>query len=348
MKTVNVKASKEYTVTIGRNLDFPEIIKTCTDSRRCVVVSDDIVWELYGDEFCNRLILSGFSVSVYIMLHGEENKTFETVAEIAESFSDFSLTGCDFAIALGGGIVGDCCGFASSIYLRGIDFIQVPTTYLAAIDSSVGGKTGVNTDYGKNLIGAFHQPVGVICDSSFLDTLPNEIFTAGACEALKYGVLRSADLFDRIENTKDNIEDIICECIKIKADVVAEDEFDCNNRKLLNLGHTFGHAIEKSTDFAISHGHAVGLGMLIIANAAQEMGLCEQGVSDRIKGKLDQFGIDTDLSRFSADELIEISLSDKKRRGRRINFVFPSSVGECFLYETDIERISDILKRGLK
>ena len=348
MKVVNVKASGKYDVTIGQNLDFADMIKKITDSRRTVVVSDDIVWDLYGEQFCENLIGNGISCSIFVMRNGEESKTLDTVNEITECFSDFELTRTDFAIELGGGVVGDCCGFASSIYLRGIDFIQIPTTFLAAIDSSVGGKTGVNTEYGKNLLGAFHQPIGVFCDTEFFNTLPDEIFTAGCCEALKYGVLKSEKLFDKIEDTKDNIEEIVYECVKIKADIVCEDEFDKGERQLLNLGHTFGHSIEKISNFNISHGHAVGLGMIIASAIAESSDLCEKGVSEKIRTKLVKMNVNTDLSRFDIDEIYETALSDKKRKGNEISLVLPKKIGECFLYKTEIANVRELLKRGLK
>ena len=285
MKSIKVRTSQPYNVIIGSKLldNIAGEVSEIKKPGKCIIISDDIVWALYGERVKNNLINGGYTVCECVFPHGESSKTMDTVETLLQCCFENQLTRYDFAIALGGGIVGDVTGFMSSIYLRGIDFIQIPTTLLAAIDSSVGGKTGVNSSFGKNLIGAFHQPVKVICDTDTFNTLPDDIYTAGICEALKYGVIKDKDLFDKILSENTNIEDTVYRCIEIKAQIVENDEFDHGERQLLNFGHTLGHSIEALSDYEISHGHAVGLGMLLITKACENKNICENGVYDRIK-----------------------------------------------------------------
>lgn len=342
MNTVNVKTSKPYEVRIGNGLinNIASEIHDIKKPGKCIIVSDDNVFSLYGERVKNSLTQAGYTVYEAVFPHGEESKNMETALSLLTAFFEAGLTRSDFAIALGGGIVGDVCGFVSSIYLRGIDFIQIPTTLLAAIDSSVGGKTGVNTEYGKNLIGAFHQPVQVICDTNTFETLPYEIYTAGICEALKYGVIRDRELFEAIG--KADIEDIVCRCVQIKADIVANDEFDHGERQLLNFGHTFGHSIEALSNFEISHGHAVGLGMLIITRSCEKQGLCENGISIQIEKALKCFEIKTDIS-YSEKELTAHAMSDKKRKGNKITLVIPEAIGKCVLHTISTDKLEEFI-----
>ncbi len=342
MKKINVKTSKPYEVRVGKGT-LKNIAREILDIKKpgkCIIISDDIVFSLYGESVKKSLTDAGYTVYEAVFSHGEESKNMETALSLLTAFFEAGLTRSDFAIALGGGIVGDVCGFVSSIYLRGIDFIQIPTTLLASIDSSVGGKTGVNTEYGKNLVGAFHQPKLVVCDTDTFSTLPYEIYTAGICEALKYGIIRDEDLFYAIEST--DVEDIVCRCVKIKADIVENDEFDHGERQLLNFGHTLGHSIEALSDFKISHGHAVGLGMLIISRACEKKGLCEKGISDEIEKALKRFYIDTDIS-YTAKEMAGYAMSDKKRKGDKITLVIPEKPGKCVLYTISTDDLEEFI-----
>ncbi len=342
MKIVNVNTAKPYEVVIGQGLlnNIVGEIGKVKKAGKCIIISDDNVWSLYGEKLKASLTNGGYTVSEAVFPHGEESKNMETVLSLLNAFFEAGLTRTDFAIALGGGIVGDICGFVSSMYLRGIDFIQIPTTLLAAIDSSVGGKTGVNTAYGKNLVGAFHQPIHVICDTDTFETLPAEIYTAGICEALKYGVIRDKELFYSIGNGQ--IEEIVDRCVQIKADIVANDEFDHGERQLLNFGHTFGHSIEALSDFKISHGHAVGLGMIIISRACENNGLCEKGISEEIEKSLRCFEINTDIS-YSPKELASYAMSDKKRKGNTITLVTPEKLGKCVLHTISTDKLEEFI-----
>ena len=218
----------------------------------------------------------------------------------------------DVIIALGGGVVGDLAGFVSSTYLRGIKFVQIPTTLLAAVDSSVGGKTAIDLKAGKNLAGAFYQPQVVLCDYSTLDTLPEEVFNDGCAEVIKYGVIASEELFEKcFKGIKENIEDIIYECVRIKRDIVAKDEFDIGMRQLLNYGHTIGHAIEACSNYEITHGSAVAIGMILITKAAVKLDICGENTLIRLEKLIKLCGLPYD-THYGVSELYEIMLSDKK------------------------------------
>ncbi|MBR5516092.1 MAG: 3-dehydroquinate synthase [Clostridia bacterium] len=347
MLSLNVKTSKPYNVLIGAGLldSVAKEISILKKPGKCIIVSDDIVWALYGEKVKADLENAGYNVCEFVFANGENSKNMETVLSILECCFENQLTRSDFAIALGGGIVGDITGFASSIYLRGIDFIQIPTTLLSAIDSSVGGKTGVNCSYGKNLIGAFHQPIKVICDTNTFSTLPYDIYTAGICEALKYGVIRDAALFDEIASMEFDIEKTVYRCIEIKAEIVEKDEFDHGERQLLNFGHTLAHSIEALSDFEISHGHAVGLGMLLISKACESKNLCAKGVSDKIKKALEDYNIEYN-NKFSAKELCFAALNDKKRKGDSITLVIPEYMGKCSLYKIKISELEEFITAG--
>ena len=344
MLKLNVKTSKPYDVIIGKGL-IENIGKEITDIKKpckCIIVSDDNVWALYGEKIKRSLINVGFEICECVFKNGEGSKNMETVLSLLECCFENQLTRSDLAIALGGGIVGDVCGFMASVYLRGIDFIQIPTTLLSAIDSSVGGKTGVNCKYGKNLIGAFRQPIKVICDTDTFNTLPDDIYTAGICEALKYGVIRDKKLFYDISDRSFNMEEMIYRCVEIKAEIVANDEFDHGERQLLNFGHTLAHSIEALSEYKISHGHAVGIGMLLMAKACEKKGLCESGASDSIKTALINYNVNDAIS-FTPKELSEIALKDKKRKGDGITIVIPEYIGKCSLHNIKISELEEFI-----
>ena len=252
------------------------------------------------------------------------------------------LTRSDMLVALGGGVVGDLAGFAAATYLRGIRFIQVPTTLLAAVDSSVGGKTAIDLPAGKNLAGAFCQPSLVLCDIDTLNTLPLEVFRDGCAEVIKYGVLYDPDLFDTLSNDGLSFdrESVIARCVELKRDVVMEDEFDTGSRMKLNLGHTIGHGVEARSHFDISHGKAVAIGMAIVSRAS--------GCIDthRIIRALEQFGLPTHTE-YTADELYAYTLSDKKRSGGSVSLIIPRAIGDCTISPTNIENLKSFIEAGL-
>ena len=256
-------------------------------------------------------------------------------------FAERELTRADFVVALGGGVVGDLAGFAAACYMRGIDCVQAPTTLLAAVDSSVGGKTAVDLPMGKNLVGAFHQPKLVLCDTDVIAKLPQPLLRDGAAEMIKCGVLRDEELFRAMADGswRNDLEDAIARCVSIKRDYVDEDEFDNGARQFLNLGHTFGHAVEKSTGFTLSHGQCVAIGMVMAFRAA---GVPE----DELLRALENCGLPT-ASPCGLDELCAAAMLDKKRRGGAVTLVLPEKIGKCALKRVPVAELRDWFERGM-
>jgi len=350
MKKVTVSATKEYDVVIGKGLleDCGKMIVKTVGKSNAAIITDDIVDSIYGEKVEKSLCECGIKVSKFVFKNGEESKNLETYCEILEFLAENKLKRNDIIVALGGGVVGDIAGYAAATYLRGIKFVQIPTTFLAAIDSSVGGKTAVNLKAGKNLAGAFHQPSLVICDTQTLETLSADRFADGAAEAIKYGVLDGEELFEKIASGDyiAEIEDIIAKCVEIKAEVVKNDEFDTGMRQLLNLGHTIGHAIEKCSNFEITHGHAVALGMLYISRAAYKLKLVEKDISDKILNALIKNNLPVSCS-FSPEELSEAAGSDKKRNADTINFIIPKDIGDCVIKPLNPQDLLKIISAGM-
>ncbi|MBQ9849706.1 MAG: 3-dehydroquinate synthase [Clostridia bacterium] len=345
MKSVRVPASKEYEVIIGSGIisTLGEKCVSLLGKRRCIVITDSNVAPLWLGKAVDSLEKSGIDVITYIFPAGEESKSAKTLFDILEFMADNRLTRTDFAVALGGGVTGDMTGLAASLYLRGIPFVQVPTTLLAAVDSSVGGKTAVNLTAGKNLMGAFYQPSLVVCDTDTLSTLSPEIFADGMAEVIKYGVIFDRELFDAVKhgNIKDNTENIIARCVELKRDVVEKDEFDKGDRQLLNFGHTMAHSIEKLSNFEISHGSAVAIGMVIASKASIALGWSDEDCTDGIIEANRNNNLPCECT-FSPEDLADAALSDKKRTGGEITFVVPKKIGECVLKKIPVDVLKEI------
>ncbi len=350
MNTVKVNASKSYDILIGNGLlkDTGSLIKNVLPACKAIIITDDIVNSLYADCIQKSLSDNGFSTEKFVFKHGENSKNIQTYSQILEFLAQNEVTRSDIIIALGGGVVGDVAGFCAASYLRGINFVQIPTTLLACVDSSVGGKTAIDLNSGKNLAGAFWQPSLVICDYSVLETLSPDIFSDGISECIKYGVISSKELFEKLNNEEasHNIEEIITQCVKIKSDIVNEDEFDTGTRQLLNFGHTVGHCIEKLSDFKISHGQAVAIGMCVISKASFSYGLCDYDCTPKIESVLlsNKLPIRCD---FDAESIFDIAVCDKKRSGKEINLVIPQRIGKCRLHSIEIDKLLDFIKLGL-
>lgn len=325
--------------------DLGKTLSSVTKGRSTVVVTDKNVEKFYLSRCVESLRKEGFQVDTFVVEPGEESKSGKTYLELLNFLASIPLTRTDFLVALGGGVVGDLTGFAAATYLRGIDVIQIPTTLLASVDSSIGGKTGINLEAGKNLAGAFHQPLLVYQDSSLLQTLPAAVFKDGMAEVIKYAILQDKELFSMLKDvkwTKSHIDDVIQTCVSIKKVYVEEDEFDKGRRQLLNFGHTIAHAIEKATGYKVSHGSAVAKGMLSIAEIAKKQGLCEQNTVDEIRKILELYQFDLEISQ-SPETLYEMILSDKKRKGASIDLVVPFEVGDCRLKRVTIEELKRVL-----
>ena len=351
MKTIKVTASKNYDVLVGRGLlqELGVHIKALTKAQQIAIISDSNVWPLFGEKAVNSLKSEGFTNTIsYIFPAGEESKCGETYLSLLNFLAENKLTRSDCLIALGGGVVGDMTGFVAATYLRGIDYIQVPTTVLAAVDSSVGGKTAIDLPAGKNLVGAFYQPKLVLCDIDTLDTLPEDIFRDGCAEIIKYGVLYDPKLFAHLEEKALDFdrEAVISRCIELKRDVVAADEFDRGERQKLNLGHTIGHSVEANSHFTVSHGKAVAIGMKIVSRAAAKMGLCSANTAAAIESILKNFSLPTFTSD-SADTIYEGALSDKKRFGGSVNLIVPTEIGNCIIHTVTTDELKTFIEAGL-
>lgn len=346
-RKLHVSAGTGYDVLVGSGLlsQAGALITDTCNTQRIALVTDDIVADLHLRTVQAALQDAGMQTVTHIIPHGEKNKTIGTLTDILEFLADQHCTRSDVIVALGGGVVGDIAGFAAATFLRGVRFVQIPTTLLADVDSSIGGKTAVNLPAGKNLVGAFHQPSLVICDIDCLDTLPRETLTAGMAEALKCAVLCDESLFDLI--TADRQEDraeIIARCIDIKRRFVEADETEQGPRRYLNLGHTLGHAVESCSGFRIPHGSAVAIGMAMMARACEVAGDAEPGTCARIENACLSLGLPISSS-YLPSQLAEAAAADKKRSGDAITFVGIASIGECYLETTpinDIERIASL------
>lgn len=343
MKTINIKTTdKSYDVLIGSGLlcRIGDMIPMCN----VTLITDDIVDKLYADTVIESLRKNGRTVYKFVFPNGEKSKTIATYQAILEFMTEHEMTRSDIVIALGGGVVGDIAGFAAATYLRGIKFISVPTTLLAAVDSSVGGKTAVNLNAGKNQAGAFWQPEFVICDTDTLKTLNHDILADGYAEIIKYGMICDLDLLNQLspETFMDNAESIISRCIEIKSIYVADDVNDKGIRQILNFGHTIGHAIEKLSDYKITHGHAVAIGMVIITRSAVLNGLCPIDCLSLLLNKLNQFNLPL-TTEYTAEQLANAAMSDKKRSGGDITLVIPVVSGECKLHKIKIDELAGFI-----
>ena len=349
MFRVKVNASKKYEVLIGKDVtsrlgkELLELKPTC----KVMVVADDNVAPLYLKETSLVLENAGYEVNSFVFKNGEGAKSKDVLFSLLDELTAKSFKRSDLLIALGGGVAGDLTGFAASVYMRGIDFLQLPTTLLAAVDSSVGGKTAVNLDGGKNLVGTFWQPILVLCDTARFKTLPREVFAAGAAEVIKYGAVLDKQFFEMLEKgaLNENTEDVVKRCVEIKRDIVEADEFDKGKRAVLNFGHTIGHAIEKASSYKMPHGFAVGIGMVCIARAAQKAGMCEN-VAERLISVLQSNGIPVECE-YSSAEIVKGALSDKKSDKDGITVILPAAIGEYNLYKATSYELVKLIELGV-
>jgi len=352
MKKITISASKTYDILIEKGLlgKAGELALPVTGKVRAAVVSDDTVFSLYGEKLIRSLTDAGYTgITSFVIPHGEESKSLDSFTGLIAHLAENGYTRSDVIFALGGGVVGDLAGFAAACYLRGVRFIQIPTTLLACVDSSVGGKTAVDIPQGKNLVGAFHQPSLVICDPEVLDTLPPETFSCGMAEVIKYGMISDRALFDLLTppaDPRENIETIIEMCVSDKAEVVRNDEFDTGMRQLLNLGHTIGHGVEALSDFTVLHGEAVAIGMAIVTRAACAMGLCPEADRDALLAMLrhNRLPVTTD---YAPEDIYRKSLSDKKRKGGSITLIVPYGIADSRLYPCPVETVLDFIRSGI-
>lgn len=350
MKTVTVTASKKYDVIIGADLltNIGSYAASIGTSKKVAIISDSNVWPLYGKTAFNSLTTNGFDVCHYVFPAGEASKNGKTYLSILNFLAENHLTRTDLIIALGGGVVGDISGFTAATYLRGISYIQVPTTLLSMVDSSVGGKTAIDLPCGKNLVGAFYQPSLVLCDVTMLGTLTETYFRDGCAEVIKYGILYDPALFEHLleHGTAFDREYVISRCVELKRDVVTEDEFDRGARQKLNLGHTIGHGIEAASNYTISHGYAVAMGMAIVSRAAASFGYCTNDALGKIIQILNVFSLPK-ATMYAIESLVSCALSDKKRSGDSVNLIVPKTIGDCMILPTPITNLRSFIEAGM-
>lgn len=350
MITVPVKASRDYDIVIGRELlkDAGAYLRKVCPCETVMLVCGDIVADLYAATVQSSLEAAGYRVCRFVYPHGEQSKTGQTYFALLNALAEHGVTRSDCIVALGGGVTGDLAGFAAATYQRGIAYVQLPTTLLAAVDSSVGGKTAIDLPAGKNLAGAFYQPHLVLCDYDTLNTLPDEVFTDGCAEVIKYGVIWDGELFETLKNPiRPQLARVIARCVGIKRDVVQRDERDIGLRGILNFGHTIGHAIEKCSDFGVSHGRAVAVGMALITKAAYLAGICPKHCVDEVYGILRQYGLPTE-TKFAPEALLNAMHSDKKRAGGSITLVLPEAIGKCRLEKLTLTELEELLRPALE
>ena len=346
METVKVNASKEYDVIIGQHTlsMLGKKIKELFGDVRVCIVSDDTVASLHKGSAIKTLDEENLRHETFVFPHGETSKSPEELFELLEFLAKKHFSRKDVVVALGGGVTGDLTGLAAAMYMRGMHLVQVPTTLLAMVDSSVGGKTAVNLRAGKNLAGVFNQPELVLCDLRMLLTLPAEYFADGVAEIIKYGAIADRELFDTVKNGNiiPELERIVARCVSIKRDIVNEDEFDNGRRQLLNFGHTLAHSIEKMSDFTISHGSAVAMGMVIISEIAWKNGLSKERCQDEIIDALLENNLPISCP-YKNSELYYAAENDKKSASGRISIIIPEKIGNCIIHNLPLAEFKELL-----
>ena len=334
-----------------------EIIRPFLRGSKVVIVTDKNVDKYYGDLVQSSFEGKGIEVEKYVIEPGESSKNIDKAMDIYKFLLDKGVGRKDMLVALGGGVIGDLVGYCAATYLRGIDFFQIPTSLLAQIDSSIGGKVAIDLPYGKNLVGAFYQPKGVLIDESTLTTLEEKFFIDGMAEAIKYGAIFSDEFFAYLESeafslesvrTGKRMETVIFECCNFKRIVVEEDEHENGRRALLNFGHTVGHGIEKVEKFVgHSHGEAVAVGMCVIAKAGESLGVTEAGTYERLKTLVEQTGLPSKFPEVLKEEVVKAMGYDKKAQGSGIKLIMLSKIGKSFIMEEKKENLMNIIDRGI-
>lgn len=345
---------KSYNIEIAAGLleKAGEKIRGISSAQRAAIISDSNVDALYGARLQKTLEGSNFAVTRIVFPAGEKSKCLAELAAIYDRLAEAGITRSDLVVALGGGVTGDLGGFAAATFLRGVDYVQVPTSLLAQIDSSVGGKVAVDLPAGKNLVGNFYQPKLVLIDTELLKTLPVRFLHDGLAEAIKYGCIRDKALFDKIAAMRndgellENAASIVERCCAIKAEIVEHDEFDTGERMVLNFGHTVGHAVEKCCGFTdFTHGEAVGIGMVLLTRQTEKLGLTEPGTADKIAGVLKKYNLPVDAA-YTNNELLQAVGMDKKKNGSSITLIILKKIGESFLQKTSWQDLPEYIKRS--
>lgn len=345
---IQVRTDRPYTVTVERGaLDRVGEIAGALKKpgTKAMLISETNVAPLYGQRVQNSLEAAGFRVSTFVSPAGEEHKLMSTVSEMYRALAEAGFTRTDLIVTLGGGVTGDMGGFAAATFLRGMDFLQVPTSLVSQSDASVGGKTGVDLPFGKNLVGAFHQPIAVVTDPEALSTLPKRFFNDGLGEVIKHGAIADKQLFEALDQgaALDDLEQVVGKSIAIKRDFVEADTRDTGRRMILNFGHTCGHALEKLNHFqGLSHGEAVGIGMLLACKAGEKLGVTAPGTGEKIRRVLERYGLPTEAG-FTSREIVEATALDKKSDGDTLRLILIKEIGESLIYPINRGALLDAL-----
>jgi 3-dehydroquinate synthase len=343
--------SYEIFIEKGILKNIGEELKKVVNGNKVVLLTDSNVNRIYGDSTINSIKKAGFTVDKIVIEAGEESKSFQTLLEIYSKLASFKANRTTTLIALGGGVVGDIGGFAASTFLRSIPFIQIPTTLLAQVDSSIGGKVAVNLPEGKNLVGSFYHPNAVFIDTELLSTLEQRVFNDGMAEVIKYGAIKDKELFNKLmsfkdtEKLKENLEEIVYKCCLIKKVVVEIDEKDTGERMVLNYGHTIGHAIEKYFDYKVyTHGEGVAIGMNLITALSEKEGLTETGTNALIQAILNKYSLPLQVNGVDTDKIIDIIKLDKKNLEKDLNIILLKNIGNSFIHKLNNSNLTDFFK----
>ncbi|MDO4811408.1 MAG: 3-dehydroquinate synthase [Eubacteriales bacterium] len=342
MRRVHIAASESYDVLIDRGL-LPRVGEESAQLMKpgkAVIVSEEKIFALYGAVLEQSLQQAGFTVFRFFHNGGEASKCLAVYGELQRFLCAHHFSRSDVIFALGGGVTGDLAGFAAATYQRGIAFVQIPTTLLAAVDSSVGGKTAVNLPEAKNQVGCFYQPKAVFCDMNTLQTLSEAEYRCGCAEVIKYGVLGDGAFFSMLEKThiRQQEENVIARCVEMKRDIVQEDEFDTGKRRLLNLGHTIGHGVEQCSGYGITHGDAVAIGMAAVMQGAARRGICAKEDYARLAAVLQMYGLPTTCD-YPAEALFDACMADKKIGGGKLHLVVPRAIGDCAILPLELNEL---------
>lgn len=339
---------KQYSIMIEKNLlaSIGEHLQKNYTHKKIALVTDTNVDTLYGQILMESLIVHGFEVKKIVVPAGEKSKSIAMLEYLYGKFLDFKLSRSDLIIAFGGGVVGDLVGFAASTFLRGVPYIQIPTTLLAQIDSSIGGKVAVNLPTGKNLIGTFYHPEAVFIDPSLLNTLPIRVLRDGIAEVIKYSAISDTELFDNLTAYRDeqeflqHIELIIATCCKIKQQVVEEDEKDTGVRMTLNFGHTIGHAVENFFNYeTYTHGEAVAIGMKHITERSEALGLTEPGTAKKLIQLIEKYGLPTTATEYNQQALLDAITLDKKNSNSGLRIILLTTIGKSFIKKIQLDEM---------
>ncbi len=358
MKKLEVNLpSNKYDILIEEGIinNIGKEISKIYSGEKIAIITDENVDEFYGDIVYKSLKDKNFHVLKVVLRPGEESKKVDSLMKLYNELLDFNLNRGSLIIALGGGVIGDLTGFCAATLLRGIPYVQIPTSLLAQIDSSIGGKVAIDLPRGKNLIGNFYHPKAVYIDPKVLKTLDRRYLNDGLGEAIKYGAIKDKNLFYRLEKIENyeelfnNMEYIIYNCCDIKRSIVEKDEKDIGERMILNFGHTIGHALEKLQDYqGLSHGEAVSVGMYTIVARCEELKLCKAGASSRIKDLLDKFNLPHSIGSESKEDIIKAIGVDKKNIGSFINLILIRDIGEGFIHKIPSKELEKFISREKK